>query len=93
MRNLAGVTALGTIAALAVAAKAFDAEEAPAPREQMGDDVPQVIRDDAEFQRLFRESQALKGSRRPKDQTKMRELLNEMRARWGELTGESTDGN
>jgi hypothetical protein len=59
------------------------------PRMQMGDEVPTVIREDAEFRRLFRESQKIKGSRRPADQEKLRTLLNEMRARWALLTGES----
>jgi hypothetical protein len=60
-----------------------------APPEQMGDDVPQAVRDDAEFQRLFRESQKIKNSRRPADQKHIANLLNQMRVRWGELTGES----
>ena len=70
-------------------AKSYDAEEPSEPRMQMGDEVPTVIREDAEFRRLFRESQKIKGSRRPADQEKLRTLLNEMRARWALLTGES----
>ncbi len=62
------------------------------PREQMGDDVPRAVRDDETFQQLFRDSQRIKNSRRPADQKQLADLLGKMRARWGELTGES-DGN
>ena len=59
-----------------------------APRMQMGDDVPAVVREDREFQLLFRESQKIKNSKRPADQKHLANLLNQMRARWAELTRE-----
>jgi plasmid stabilization system protein ParE len=92
MRSLQGRTSLAARATVAAVARSYDAEEAPEPRQQMGDEVPSVIRGDAEFRRLFRESQTLRGSRRPNDQEKLKTLLGDMRARWAELTGEY-DGN
>jgi len=64
-------------------------EPAESPRMQMGDDVPSAVREDREFQLLFRESQKIKNSRRPADQRHFANLLNQMRVRWEELTGES----
>lgn len=62
--------------------------DAGEPRMQLGDDVPTAVRVDREFQLLFRESQKIKSSRRPADQRHLANLLNQMRVRWGELTGE-----
>lgn len=66
--------------------KSYDGDEL-GPRVHMGDDVPAAVREDAEFQRLFRDSQAIKNSRRPADQKRLAEMLNQMRARWNALTG------
>jgi len=74
-----------------VVAKGYEPDDG-SPRMQMGDDVPSAVREDREFQALFRESQKIKSSKRPADQKHLANLLNQMRARWAELTGES-NGN